>query len=338
MSQEERKFRVAAVQLSPVLFDREATVEKVIKAIDRCRVEGIRLAVFPETFIPNYPYFAWVQPPAVIAEIQGRLYEQAVDVPGPAVEEIGSAVKRAGMVMVIGINERDGGSLYNTQLIFEEDGSLAGKRRKIMPTFHERMVWGWGDGSGLRVFETSVGRVGALICWENYMPLARYALIAEREEIHCSHFPGSMAGDSMSKQIDAAIRHHAVESGAFVVNATGWLTEEQRAELSPDESLRKYLRGGTCTGVVSPHGLYLAGPLTEGEDMAVAEIDLKAIVRQKNVLDTVGHYSRPDIFEFKMNRDPWKVSEETSPSYEEISNRSHESSEPHQDSVEEKED
>ena len=318
MDQEERVFRAAAVQLSPVLFDRDGSTEKVIKAIERCGQEGIRLAVFPETFIPYYPYFAWVHPPAVIYEFHGKLYDQAVEVPGPVTEALGAAIKKAGTVVVLGVNERDGGSLYNTQLIFDSDGSLLGKRRKIMPTFHERLVWGRGDGSGLSVFESAVGRIGALICWEHYMPLARYALMAQGEEIHCSHFPGSMGGDSMSKQIDAAIRHHAMESSAFVVNATGWLTDKQMAEISPDESLLKYLRGGIGTGIVAPYGLYLAGPLPEGEDMAVAEIDLKAIVRQKNVLDTVGHYARPDILRLRIDRSPHKVIEGMVPELEEI--------------------
>ena len=311
-------FRVAAVQLSPVLFSRDGTTEKVIKSIEKCGKEGIRLAVFPETIIPNYPYFAWVEAAAVLSDLHAKLHEQAVDVPGPVIEALGAAARESGTVVIIGVNEREGGSLYNTQLVFDADGSLVGKRRKIMPTFHERMIWGRGDGSGLRVFETEVGRVGAMICWEHFMPLARYALIAQQEEIHCSHFPGSMGGDSMARQIDAAIRHHAVESGAFVVNATGWLTDKQRNEIAPDESLIKYLKGGMCTGIVAPYGLYLAGPLPDGEDMAVAEIDLKAIVRQKNVLDTVGHYSRPDILRLLMDRSPRKVVEEMAPEFQEI--------------------
>lgn len=301
MNRKEKIFRVAAVQLSPVLFDRDGTMEKVLKAIEECGKEGIRLVVFPETCVPNYPYFAWVNPPAVIHDLFAKHHEQAVDVPGPVTAAVGSAAKRTGMVVVLGVNERDGGSLYNTQLVFDSDGSLLGKRRKIMPTFQERMVWGWGDGSGLRVFETAIGRVGALICAEHFMPLARYALIAQREEIHCSHFPGGIGGKSMTRQIDAAIRHHAIESGAFVINATAWLTERQREEISPEKSMQRYLMGGNHTAIVAPYGSYVTEPLQEGEGMVVAEIDLKEIVRAKNLVDTVGHYARPDILRLSID-------------------------------------
>ena len=311
-------FKVAAVQISPILFDRDGTTEKIIKIIGQCGQEDIRLAVFPETIIPNYPYFAMVNPPVFIGRYYENLHDQAVDVPGPVTDAVSAAAKKSNTVVVLGVNEREGGSLYNTQLIFDADGILLGKRRKIMPTHHERMVWGWGDGSGLRIFETSVGRLGALICWEHYMPLARFALIAQGEQIHCSHFPGSMLGESMSRQIDAAIRHHAMESGAFVVNATGWLTDKQCSEFFPDKKLSGILQGGTCTAVVSPSGAYLAGPIPEGEDMAVAEINLEDIVKIKGVLDAAGHYSRPDILRLRIDSSQHASVDEMSPGFNEI--------------------
>lgn len=310
MNQAEKKFRVAAVQLSPVLFDRDGTMEKVLKAVEKCGTENIRLAVFPETVVPNYPYFALTDPPLLNQERFERLYDQSVDVPGPVTEAVAAAAGRSETVIVLGVNERDGGSLYNTQLIFDADGTFLGKRRKIMPTYHERMIWGWGDGSGLRVFETAVGKVGALICWEHYMPLARYALIAQGEQIHCAHFPGSMGGEEMSSQLDAAIRHHAMESGAFVVNATSSLNDDQRAGISSDEFMKEFLKGGLRTAVVSPDGQYLAGPLPEGEGMAVAEIDLASIVYRKSLLDTAGHYSRPDLLKLSIDRRPKSNMEE----------------------------
>ena len=239
MSEFGDRFRVGAVQLSPVLLDRDATLQKVVKAIERCGQEGVRLAVFPETVVPGYPYFAMLHAPVTIGDFAARLHAEAVDVPGPVTEAVADAVAGAGTVVVLGVNERDGGSLYNTQLVLDADGSLVGKRRKIMPTHQERMVWGWGDGSGLVAFDTAVGRVGALICWEHYMPLARYALMEAGEQIHCSHFPGSMFGEEMARQIDAAIRHHAMESGAFVVNSTSWLSEAQRNEMAPNPEVAR---------------------------------------------------------------------------------------------------
>jgi len=170
--------RVAAVQLSPDLESADGTVSKVLAAIADASGKGAKLVVFPETFVPWYPYFSFVHPPVATGAEHIRLYDNAVVVPGPVTEAVAAMAKRHAIVVVLGVNERDHGTLYNAQLIFDADGRLILKRRKITPTFHERMIWGQGDGSGLKVVDTVVGRIGALACWEHYNPLARYALMA----------------------------------------------------------------------------------------------------------------------------------------------------------------
>src|SRR5580704_2466540 len=257
--------RAAAVQIAPDLESADGTVTKVLNALAEAAAKGARIVVFPETFVPWYPYFSFVYPPVLTGAEHIRLYDNAVVVPGPVTEAVASAARRHGVVVVLGVNERDHGSLYNAQLVFDADGRLVLRRRKITPTFHERMIWGQGDGAGLAVVDTAAGRVGALACWEHYNPLARYALMAQHEEIHAAQFPGSMVGPIFAEQIEVTIRHHALESGCFVVNATGWLTEEQKTAIAPDTKLHKALSGGSMTAIISPEGRHLAPPLTEGE-------------------------------------------------------------------------
>lgn len=292
---EKRTIRVAAVQIAPDLDTSGGTVAKVLAALVEAAGKGAQLVVFPETCVPWYPYFSFVHPPVATGAEHVRLYENAVIVPGPVTEAVAAMAKRHGIVVVLGVNERDHGSLYNTQLVFDADGRLVLKRRKITPTFHERMIWGQGDGAGLTVVETTVGRVGALACWEHYNPLARYALMAQHEEIHVAQFPGSMVGPIFAEQIEVTIRHHALESGCFVINATGWLTDEQIAKISPDEKLRRALRGGCMTAIISPEGAHLAPPMTEGEGMLVADLDMGLIIKRKRMMDSVGHYARPEL-------------------------------------------
>jgi nitrilase len=304
-----RIVRAAAVQISPVLFSRDGTVEKVLAAIADAAKAGAELVVFPETLVPYYPYFSFIQPPFSTGKEHLRLYEEAVVVPSPVTESVGAAARSHQVVVVLGVNERDNGSLYNTQLIFDADGTLLLKRRKITPTYHERMIWGQGDGQGLRVVDSAVGKLGALACWEHYNPLARYALMAQHEQIHCAQFPGSMVGQIFADQIEVTIRHHALESGCFVVNATGWLSPEQVAQITTDEKLQKVLSGGCCTAIIDPEGKHLCPPILEGEGMAIADLDFSLITKRKRMMDSVGHYSRPDLLQLYVNLDSPSVTE-----------------------------
>ncbi|MEO1402031.1 MAG: Nit6803 family nitrilase [Cyanobacteria bacterium J06635_1] len=313
-----RIVRAAAVQISPVLHSQSGTMEKVLKAIENAAKEGAELVVFPETFVPYYPYFSFVLPAVLMGKEHLKLYEESVEVPGPVTEAISRAAKTHQMVIVLGINERDNGSLYNTQLIFDADGACVLKRRKVTPTYHERMVWGQGDGSGLKVCETGVGKVGALACWEHYNPLARYSLMAQHEQIHCAQFPGSMVGDIFSQQTEVTLRHHALESGCFVVNATGWLTPEQVAQIAPNEGLQKVLRGGCYTAIISPEGVHLCEPIREGEGIAIADLDFALITKRKRMMDSVGHYSRPDLLQLKLNTDAYSVVAPSTPTLTQV--------------------
>lgn len=293
--------RVAAAQIAPDLTSREKTLARVLEAIREAASKGAELIAFPETFVPWYPYFSFVLPPVLSGREHIRLYEEAVTVPSATTDAVASAAREHGIVVALGVNERDHGTLYNAQLLFDANGALILKRRKITPTFHERMIWGQGDGSGLKVVDSAIGRIGALACWEHYNPLARYALMAQHEDIHIAQFPGSMVGQIFADQMEVTIRHHALESGCFVVNATGWLTDEQILSITPDQSLQKALRGGCMTAIISPEGKHLAPPITEGEGILIADLDMSLIVKRKRMMDSVGHYARPELLHLVMD-------------------------------------
>ncbi|MGE0613720.1 MAG: carbon-nitrogen hydrolase family protein, partial [Hyphomicrobiales bacterium] len=230
-------------------------------------------------------------------EMFRRYYERAFDVPGPGTQMIGRAARAAGVYLVIGVIERDGGTLYCTVLFFAPDGSLLGKHRKLMPTASERLIWGFGDGSTLPVFDTEVGRLGAVICWENYMPLLRTAMYSKNIQIYCA--PTADDRDTWLP----SMTHVALEGRCFVLSACQYLTRgdcpADYAALQGDDPATVLMRGGSC--IVSPSGQVLAGPDFDGPCILTAEIDREEIVRGKYDFDVVGHYARPDVFRLHVN-------------------------------------
>ena len=303
---ESQKVKVAAVQAAPVLFDREATVEKAVQLIDEAASEGSQLVLLPEAFIPAYPRglsFGMVvgRRSSAGRDLWQRYWENSVDVPGPATEKLGEAAQRANAYVAIGVIEREGGTLYCPLLTFGPDGSLLGKHRKLKPTGSERLIWGEGDGSTLPVFETEIGRLGGLICWENYMPLARMALYSQGVEIYLA--PTADSRDSWL----ATMRHIACEGRCFVLGCNQFVTRDMYPEDLPGyEELASQpdvmCRGGSV--IVSPFGEILAGPLYDREGILCADLDLSEVIRGKLDFDVVGHYARPDIFRLTINAQP----------------------------------
>ncbi|MFC5175334.1 carbon-nitrogen hydrolase family protein [Nocardioides taihuensis] len=284
--------RVAAVQATPVFLDREATADKVCALVGEAAGRGAELIVFPESFIPAYPDWVWRTPAWRDAAFMQLLHANAVSVPGPTLERIGEAASAASAYVVIGVTEIEGGTLYNTLLYLGPDGQVLQRHRKLMPTGGERTVWGMGDGSELGVIRTPFGVVGGLLCWENYMPLARAAIYAQ----HCDIYLAP-TWDNSDTWV-ATLRHIAKEGGQFVIGVAPLL----RGSDVP-EPLRGTLYGVDddwmsrgYTTIVAPGGEVIAGPVSEREEILYADLDVAAVHAQRRMFDPVGHYARPDVF------------------------------------------
>ncbi len=308
MTSHETSVQVAVVQAGSVPFDADACVDKAVWLIADAAAAGAKVIVFPEAFVVGYPkglgYGLVVGARDAAGREEFRIYlEAAIEVPGPLTQRLGEAAAAHGCYVVIGVIERDAGTCYCTVLFFGPDGLLLGKHRKLMPTALERMIWGFGDGSTLTAVESPYGRIGAVICWENYMPMLRMAMYSKNLALYCA--PTADDRDTWL----SSMQHVALEGRCFVLTACQFIRKKDfpdtvRVSLgdSPDSVL---MRGGSA--IISPLGKVLAGPHFGSETILTANLDLGEISRGKFDFDVVGHYSRPDVFQLRVNEEPMRA-------------------------------
>ena len=301
-------FKIAVVQAAPVVLNREATVSKACELIAEAGRSGARLVVFPEAFIPTYPDWVWRIPPGqhrVLADMYAELLEQSVEIPSPVTENLSQAARQEGVYVAMGLNERNAqasnASLYNTLLYISPEGDLLGKHRKLVPTAPERMVWAQGDGSTLEVYDTSLGKLGGLICWENYMPLARYSLYAWGVQIYLA-----LTWDNGEPWL-STLRHIAKEGRAYVIGCSIAMRKQDipdRFEFKAKyySEVGEWINKGD-SAVVSPDGKFFAGPLNAEEGILYAELDPRQMRGSKWNLDVAGHYARPDVFRLTVSKE-----------------------------------
>jgi nitrilase len=289
--------RAAVVQAAPAVFDLEATLAKVRALTAHAASQGAQLIVFPEAFVSGYPKGLDFGARVGSRTPEGRkmfrrYFESAVELPSPAATELGAIARDHAVHLVIGVIERDGGTLYCTVLFFDPSGELLGKHRKLMPTAMERLVWGMGDGSTMPVLDTPLGRIGAVICWENYMPLLRMAMYAKGIELYCA--PTVDDRDTWA----SSMQHIAFEGRCFVLSAVQYLERKDCPEDYADTG-PVLIRGGSV--IVNPQGVVLAGPHYGSETILIADLNRDEIAEGKFDLDVVGHYARPDVFRLTVN-------------------------------------
>lgn len=311
MSNPAPKFRAAVVQAAPVFLDLDSTIDKSIGLIEEAARKGAALIAFPETFIPGYPWFIWLDAPAWGMQFIQRYHNNSLVYGSPAAERLADAARRNKIMVVMGHSEKHGGSVYMGQWIIDAEGKTVAKRRKLKPTHAERTVFGDGDGSDLTVHDTALGRMGALCCWEHLQPLSKYAMYAQNEQIHIaawpsfSLYPGAayMFGPEVN---NCASMMYAIEGGCYVVAPCATVSDAMIEMLCVDDAKRAMLRaGGGASRIYAPDGRLMHDPLPEDQEgLIYADIDLDMITLAKAVADPVGHYARPDVTRLLLNKTP----------------------------------
>jgi nitrilase len=310
--------KVGAAQISPHFFDKEKTLQKTCHYIEEGGRLGLDLLVFPETYFCGYPFWRGSVSVRRSTELMARMIHSAIRSDGEEVKQMAEVARKADVNCVIGCNELSDqpGSLtiYNSLIVISREGQIMGRHRKLMPTHSERLYWGLGDASDIRIFDLDIGRMGAAICYEHHMTLLRAALAIRGEEIHCALWPGwwrveghlggkvGQAG-AQNCDLESAIRQHAIENGVFVVSSSWYLRPEDVPSDLQEEMKYNLAVGGSC--IVSPAGLFVAGPVFGEETIVYAEIDLEERELAKAYLDGIGHYSRPDLLTLNIRDEAW---------------------------------
>lgn len=311
MSVQHPKFRAAAVQAAPVFLDLDATIDKSIALIAEAAENGAGLIAFPETFVPGYPWFIWLDSPAWGMQFIQRYHDNSLVYGSPQAERLAKAARDYGVTVVMGHSEKHQGSLYMAQWIIGPDGETIAKRRKLKPTHVERTVFGEGDGSDLAVHDTALGRLGALCCWEHLQPLSKYAMYAQNEQVHVAAWPSFSvyrgAAHALGAEVNnAASQIYAVEGQCFVIAPCATVSAEMSELLCTDDMKKMLLlQGGGFARIYAPDGQLMHAPLAEdAEGLVYADIDLALIALAKAAADPSGHYARPDVTQLLFNRTP----------------------------------
>ncbi len=306
------KFRAAAIQAAPVFLDLDASIDKAIGLIAQAAAQGAKLIAFPETWLPGYPWFAWLDSPAWGMQFIQRYHDNSLVYDTPEAERIAQAAREHGIMVVMGLSEKQGGSLYMGQWIIDAEGKTVARRRKLKPTHVERTIFGEGDGSDLSVYPTALGRVGALCCWEHLQPLSKYAMYAQNEEVHIAAWPSFSlyrgGAYALGPEVNnAASRIYAVEGQCFVLAPCATVSDEMVQMLCGDDPMKRQLlrTGGGFTAIYAPDGQLMHEPLPEDtEGIVYADLDLGMISLAKAAADPAGHYARPDVTRLLLDKTP----------------------------------